>query len=159
PEHGSTAAGVRTAQLLRVLGSETGGGGGSGSEGRANRLHFMSPARRNVYSQELEAAGIATYQCAPNRAAEFHEVLDAVQPTIAVFDRSAVVTTPREWQQSHWPWHLRHLWLHLFALSLTPAIVVRVPSNSPLPPCNRLFPAPPLLPSHLPLPLPSFTPL
>ncbi|CAI5978829.1 unnamed protein product [Closterium sp. NIES-65] len=147
PEHGSTAAGVRTSQLLRVLAGETGGGGGSAGEGSANRLHFMSPARRNVYSQELEAAGIATYQCAPNRcldggsrhchipvcaqqvifqvprwgqqalprtsvrptgdisgasmgaagiatylcapnrAAEFHAVLDAVHPTIAVFDR------------------------------------------------------------------------
>ncbi|GJP69124.1 hypothetical protein CLOP_g25747 [Closterium sp. NIES-67] len=47
----------------------------------------VCPARRNVYSEELEAAGIATYQCAPNRAAEFLAVLDAVQPTIAVFDR------------------------------------------------------------------------
>ncbi|CAI5517301.1 unnamed protein product [Closterium sp. Naga37s-1] len=59
----------------RVGWEEAGGMGGSG------------PARRNVYSQELEAAGIAMYQCAPNRAEEFHEVLDAVQPTIAVFDR------------------------------------------------------------------------
>ncbi|CAI5983786.1 unnamed protein product [Closterium sp. NIES-64] len=87
PEHGSTAAGVRTSQLLRVLAGEIGGGGGNAGEGSANRLHFMSPARRNVYSQELEAAGIATYHCAPNRAAEFHAVLDAVHPTIAVFDR------------------------------------------------------------------------
>ncbi|CAI5973218.1 unnamed protein product [Closterium sp. NIES-64] len=35
----------------------------------------------------MGAAGIATYQRAPNRAAEFHTVLDAVHPTIAVFER------------------------------------------------------------------------
>jgi len=75
PERSSSAAGVRTADLV------------SGFQSRRFNVAFASPSAPNNHTALLQASGIKTFQCPPNRQEEIAYVLHSVKPSIVVFDR------------------------------------------------------------------------
>uniref|UniRef100_A0A061SL83 Glycosyltransferase family 4 protein n=1 Tax=Tetraselmis sp. GSL018 TaxID=582737 RepID=A0A061SL83_9CHLO len=77
PERSSSAAGVRTWGLIDLF------------ESWLWKISYLSPAKPNSYTDELQARGIDTYSIRPNRRDELQRVLRAVKPTVCVFDRHA----------------------------------------------------------------------
>jgi hypothetical protein len=71
PERSSSAAGVRTSDLLAAF------------QRRGWSAAYASSSSPNEHTAALAAAGVATFQCPPNREAQ----LAQVQPTAVVFDR------------------------------------------------------------------------
>lgn len=75
PERSSSAAGVRTSDLVASF------------QERGWEAAFASSSSPNSHTAELAAAGVATSQVLPNRAAELESVIAETQPTAVVFDR------------------------------------------------------------------------
>ena len=76
PEYKSSAAGVRTRQLIDLF-IETG-----------YEVSYVSTSAQNESSQELrERTKMETHYCLPNRPMEFRKIIERVNPTICVFDR------------------------------------------------------------------------
>lgn len=83
-------------------GGETGGSGESGhscevaggfKETLPSKWHFpwygCSPSKNNSHSELLEEQGVNVSQVMPNREEELASVLQAVAPTVCIFDRCA----------------------------------------------------------------------
>ncbi|EFN54125.1 hypothetical protein CHLNCDRAFT_9200, partial [Chlorella variabilis] len=75
PERTSSAAGVRTSDLLEAFCR------------RGWRAAYASSSTPNEHTAALQAAGVAAFQCQPNRESQLADILAAVQPTAVVFDR------------------------------------------------------------------------
>ncbi|PRW59577.1 glycosyl transferase [Chlorella sorokiniana] len=75
PERSSSAAGVRTSDLVASF------------QERGWAAAFASSSSLNDHTAALAAAGVATRQLPPNREAELESVLAEAQPTAVVFDR------------------------------------------------------------------------
>lgn len=82
PEYKSSAAGVRTRQLIDLF-IETG-----------YEVSYVSTSVENKCSQELrESTEMETYFCLPNRSMEFRKIMERVDPTICIFDRFSSTDT------------------------------------------------------------------
>lgn len=75
PERSSSAAGVRTSDLLESF------------QRRGWAAAYASASSPNDHTAALEAAGVATFACPPNRQHQLEQVLAEVCPTAVVFDR------------------------------------------------------------------------
>lgn len=75
PERSSSAAGVRTSDLIASF------------QERGWAAAFASSSSPNDHTAALAAAGVATHQCPPNRAAALEAILAEARPTAVVFDR------------------------------------------------------------------------
>ncbi|KAK9811810.1 hypothetical protein WJX72_010518 [[Myrmecia] bisecta] len=75
PERSSSAAGVRTSDILTAF------------QSWGWSVAYVSSARPNAHSELLAAQGCRTFSCLPNREADFAAVLQQVHPSICVFDR------------------------------------------------------------------------
>ena len=75
PEHGSSAAGVRTRAIIE------------GFQSWGWEVHCHASASRNSFSEELDRKGVVTHQCLPNREEEFAEILENARPDVVIFDR------------------------------------------------------------------------
>lgn len=74
PEPNSSAAGVRTTQLIEL------------SRSKASQICVVSPCQENLYKTELEKQGIRTEVFPPNDA-RFDEFIKEFQPEVVFFDR------------------------------------------------------------------------
>jgi hypothetical protein len=68
-------AGVRTSDLIAAF------------QQRGWAAAYASPSTANEHTEQLRTAGVATFACQPNREHQLATVLEAVQPTVVVFDR------------------------------------------------------------------------
>ncbi|GAB4821957.1 hypothetical protein N2152v2_009003 [Parachlorella kessleri] len=75
PERSSSAAGVRTADLI------------GGFQEWGFDVAYASSSRPNSHSELLESQGVPAIHCAPNREEELAGILQAVNPDVCVFDR------------------------------------------------------------------------
>ncbi|KAL0047950.1 hypothetical protein WJX82_003974 [Trebouxia sp. C0006] len=75
PERTSSAAGVRTADLVAALQSWDW------------EVAFLSSSAPNEHTELLQRQGCKTYECTPNREAQFASTLQEVQPALCIFDR------------------------------------------------------------------------
>jgi hypothetical protein len=75
PERTSSAAGVRTSDLLAAF-----------SE-RNWRAAYASSSNSNEHTSALQAAGVTTFHCQPNRTSQLEDIVEATQPSVVVFDR------------------------------------------------------------------------
>lgn len=75
PERSSSAAGVRTSDLIGSF------------QARGWAAAFASPSATNEHTEVLRGTGVATFACQPNRESQLAEVLAAVQPSVVVLDR------------------------------------------------------------------------
>ena len=75
PERSSSAAGVRTSDLVASF------------QERGFAAAFASSSSPNDHTATLAAAGAVTRQLPPNRAAELEGIMAEAQPTAVVFDR------------------------------------------------------------------------
>ena len=78
PEPTSSAAGVRTRQLIELSRSHWGSGAGE--------LRVCSPCQSNQYQAQLESLGIKTARFEPNDQS-FDRFIDDYQPNLVFFDR------------------------------------------------------------------------
>lgn len=74
PERSSSAAGVRTSDLIASYRSQW-------------NVHFLSTSKPNQHSEALTAEGVQVHHCPANREQPFHRVLHDVRPQVCVFDR------------------------------------------------------------------------
>jgi glycosyltransferase involved in cell wall biosynthesis len=96
PEPQSSAAGVRTCELMHALGS-------AGWEVAA-----VSPSGEGRFQDQLGALGVATFTCDPNRSPESEGSLGSLAPALVIYDRFVM--------EEQFGWRARHLWpgaLHL----------------------------------------------
>mmetsp|Transcript_20980 Transcript_20980/g.34198 ORF Transcript_20980/g.34198 Transcript_20980/m.34198 type:complete len:425 (+) Transcript_20980:110-1384(+) len=78
PEVSSSAAGVRTFQLLQLLRRSD----------KIKRVVFVTTsARKEIHAGELERVGVECRTCQSNRAEGIETILGDVKPDLAVFDR------------------------------------------------------------------------
>ena len=75
PEPGSSAAGVRTEGLIRAF------------QQWGYDVSYAAGAAPNEYTDRLREAGVATFECGPNREADLSRVIATSQPTVVIFDR------------------------------------------------------------------------
>jgi glycosyltransferase involved in cell wall biosynthesis len=75
PERSSSAAGVRTADLIASF------------QSRAYDVAYASPSAANDHTRLIQDAGIAAFECPPNNESAFADVLAATRPSVLIFDR------------------------------------------------------------------------
>ncbi|KAK3241404.1 hypothetical protein CYMTET_48832 [Cymbomonas tetramitiformis] len=75
PERSSSAAGVRTADLVSAF--QRGGA----------KVSYACAARTNTYSDQLRDAAVSVYTCPMNRQQAFAAMLKEVDPDVCIFDR------------------------------------------------------------------------
>lgn len=75
PERSSSAAGVRTGDLITSF------------QERGYNVAYATPSAPNEHTSILEDSGVRTFQCPPNRSAEIATVLQSTQPDVVIFDR------------------------------------------------------------------------
>ncbi len=96
PEPQSSAAGVRTRELMKALQS-------------ANwRVAVISPSGESRFRSELNALGMATYTCDPNHSLPTEGVMAALDPALVVYDRFVM--------EEQFGWRARQLWPSAFHL-------------------------------------------
>jgi hypothetical protein len=67
------------------------------------KVAAISPSRESQHREALEALGVATHSCDPNRSAEADAVLASLSPSLAIFDRF-VMEEQFGWRaRAHWP--------------------------------------------------------
>jgi glycosyltransferase involved in cell wall biosynthesis len=96
PEPRSSAAGVRTRELMAILQSE-------GFE-----VHAVSPSGLGPYRDELENCGVRTHSCDPNASSLTDSALAPLTPSLVIFDRFLM--------EEQFGWRTRHLWPNARAL-------------------------------------------
>lgn len=91
PEPRSSAAGVRTRELMAILQAE------------GYEVHAVSPSGNGPFRDELAAAGVRTHTCDPNSSPSTDSSLSALNPSLVIFDRF-VMEEQFGWRaRSHWP--------------------------------------------------------
>jgi len=96
PEYCSSAAGLRTATLLRYF------------RAQGFQIHYFCTSRENEYARELSAAGINVAVIAPNDPV-FDELIKRVMPEIVIMDRF-MIEEQFSWRvREHAPGSLRVL--------------------------------------------------
>lgn len=96
PEPQSSAAGVRTYALLEALKAD------------GYSLTAVSPSGTSPWSEKLNALGIATLTCDPNASEDTDHKLQALSPSLVVYDRFVM--------EEQFGWRARGFWpeaLHL----------------------------------------------
>jgi glycosyltransferase involved in cell wall biosynthesis len=90
PEPRSSAAGVRTRELMAILQAE-------GFE-----VHAVSPGGNGPYRDELENLQIRTHSCDPNESSATDPELALLSPQLVIFDRFLM--------EEQFGWRTRQLW-------------------------------------------------
>lgn len=91
PEPASSAAGVRTRELMRAL------------QAAGWKVSAVSPGGTSRFSEELNALGIETYTCDPNLSPATDSALGALPaPALVVYDRFVM--------EEQFGWRARSLW-------------------------------------------------
>lgn len=96
PEAVSSAAGVRTKELMQIL-QENGW-----------QCAAISPSRESPFRAELEASGIQCFTCDPNDSDSSDSTFQGINPALVVFDRFVM--------EEQFGWRAREAWpeaLHL----------------------------------------------
>ena len=78
PEPSSSAAGVRTSELI------------SGFQGCGAEVTYVSTSAdspENEHTSRLRQAGVQVHQCPANREQQLQAVIEACQPSVCIFDR------------------------------------------------------------------------
>ena len=75
PEHGSSAAGVRTMSLVKA------------AQSWGWNVSFLACATPNSFTRQLQGGGVSTYHCLANRSDDFDAALESSEPNVVVFDR------------------------------------------------------------------------
>ena len=76
PERSSSAAGVRTCDLISSF-----------QQDRSCTVSYASPSAANEHTALIQSQGVQIFECLPNNEPAFLAVLEATQPQIVIFDR------------------------------------------------------------------------
>ncbi|MGZ3653821.1 MAG: glycosyltransferase family 4 protein [Bdellovibrionota bacterium] len=94
PEPRSSAAGVRTRELITIL------------QRNGWRVSAVSPSGISAHRDELEALGVQTISCDPNDSAITDSALGALSPDLVIYDRFVM--------EEQFGWRTRALWPRAF---------------------------------------------
>lgn len=75
PERSSSAAGVRTTDLIESF------------QQRGYTVSYASPSTPNHHTDLIQSSGVQVFECPPNNEASIKAVLTAAQPAVVIFDR------------------------------------------------------------------------
>lgn len=75
PERSSSAAGVRTADLI------------SSFQARSYDVAYASPSASNDHTRLIQESGVTAFECPPNNEKAFSDVIATTRPAVVVFDR------------------------------------------------------------------------
>ncbi len=90
PEPRSSAAGVRTRELMRVLLAQHW------------RVTAVSPSGQSAHRKELDDLGISTLSCDPNSSPATESALRSLSPSLVIYDRFVM--------EEQFGWRARALW-------------------------------------------------